>query len=79
MGFQVREVIGTSPDEVWSYLTDWERASEWMGVDGVRAAGTGVGTRICFVSRGADRESEIGVQHRVRRCVQHRSRSRRAP
>lgn len=53
-------VTGT-PEQVWSALTDWERADEWMaGVDALHVEGpTAPGTRIVFEARGRDRPATI--------------------
>jgi len=62
-GFSVSLIIDRSPADVWSFLTDFANAGEWMsGVDGLRPTDNkeiGLGTRLQFTSRDAVRESEI--------------------
>jgi uncharacterized protein YndB with AHSA1/START domain len=58
--FTVTRQLDRRPGEVWEQLTDWDRASEWMGVDSLRAEGpTAVGTVLVFRARGSERRSEI--------------------
>lgn len=62
--FHTTTVIDRSPGVVWSALTDWPRAADWMpGVDAVRPDspdGTGgVGTKLVVRARGKDRTSTI--------------------
>lgn len=59
--FLVAEVIDRPAETVWSVLTDWRRAPDWMsGVDGVReAGGTEPGTTLRFVARKRERTSEV--------------------
>jgi uncharacterized protein YndB with AHSA1/START domain len=58
--FTASHAIDRPADDVWRQLTDWDRASGWLGVDRVTAAGpTAVGTRLRFTSRGRDRSAEI--------------------
>ena len=62
-GFQVEETIDKPCADVWRALTDWERAPEWMGpverIEPVGNAPVGVGTKLAFHARGAERHSEI--------------------
>ncbi len=60
--FSVQENISRPVEEVWDALTDWGRASQWMGTGDLRPVATGPvgsGTRLTFEARGAERESEI--------------------
>lgn len=59
--FEVTTSIDRPVDRVWSRLTDWPHAPEWMsGVESVRADdGTAVGATLTFRARGKDRRSEI--------------------
>jgi uncharacterized protein YndB with AHSA1/START domain len=60
--FAVTRTIDRPVDEVWSRLTDWDRAAPWMGIDAIRAEGaTAVGTTLRFTVRGKDRTSEIAA------------------
>lgn len=63
MGFEASETIGRPPEQVWAFLTDWSRASEWMpGVESLRVANDGpsrAGAQLVFTSRGAERGSTI--------------------
>lgn len=59
--FSVSERIDRPVEEVWTRLTDWESASEWMpGVESMSADGPiEVGTNLTFRARGKERPSEI--------------------
>jgi uncharacterized protein YndB with AHSA1/START domain len=59
--FHATTVIDQPADAVWTALTDWSRAADWMpGVDAVRAGGaTAVGTELTVRARGKDRTSTI--------------------
>lgn len=58
--FSVVRKLDSPPGTVWEQLTDWERASGWLGVESIRAEGpTAVGTTLVFRARGKDRRSEI--------------------
>lgn len=62
-GFQASVHIDAPVETVWSRLTDWARASEWMNnIDDMRLQDgrpVGEGSRILFHSRGAERESTV--------------------
>jgi uncharacterized protein YndB with AHSA1/START domain len=58
--FRVQRELDRAADVVWAQLTDWDRASGWLGVDSLRAEGpTAVGTELVFTARGKERRSEI--------------------
>jgi uncharacterized protein YndB with AHSA1/START domain len=58
--FSVTRDLDRPAGAVWDQLTDWDRASGWLGVDSIRAGGpTAVGTELVFHARGKDRRSEI--------------------
>lgn len=59
--FSVEATVARPAPQVWSALTDWEKAHQWMaGVEWIKADGdTGVGTRLTFHARGKDRTAEI--------------------
>ena len=59
--FAVSEQIDRPVEEVWTRLTDWSSAPEWMpGVEAMEADGpTTVGTTMTFWARGKERPSEI--------------------
>ena len=59
--FTVQETIQRPPNEVWTFLTDWENAHKWMpGVEGIESAGdTATGTVLTFRARGKTRTSTI--------------------
>ncbi|MBT5515350.1 MAG: hypothetical protein HOA30_16715 [Rhodospirillaceae bacterium] len=62
-GFSVSLIIDSPPEEVWTFLTDFANAGEWMpGIDGLRPIDNekiGLGTRLQFTARNAMRETEI--------------------
>ncbi|MBB5787760.1 SRPBCC family protein [Jiangella mangrovi] len=59
--FHATTVIDQPADAVWTALTDWSRAADWMpGVEAVQAGGaTAVGTELTVRARGKDRTSTI--------------------
>lgn len=59
--FRATEKIAAPADAVWAVLTDWDRATEWMGgIDALRAEGPNeVGTTLTFTARGKERSSRI--------------------
>jgi carbon monoxide dehydrogenase subunit G len=59
--FAVEATIDRPIEEVWSRLTDWPRADDWMpGVASVRADGeSALGTTLTVHVRGRDRTSRI--------------------
>lgn len=63
MAFTSSEIIDRNPQEVWDFLTDWSRASEWMpGIESMRQeppGERGVGVQLVFGARGAERASEV--------------------
>jgi len=72
--FTVVQELDRPAEEVWAQLTDWDRASGWLGVDSIRATGpTAVGTELVFQARGKERRSEI-VALEAGRSVTLRSR-----
>ena len=62
-GFSVTEKINRPVEAVWSFLTDFSQANKWMtGIDGMRPINSGpigLGTRLQFTARGAERETEV--------------------
>ncbi|MEQ9618963.1 MAG: SRPBCC family protein [Deltaproteobacteria bacterium] len=64
-GFTVKEKIDRPSDEVWSFLTDMSQAGKWMtGVEKIKPVTPGpigLGSRFSFVSRGAERETEVST------------------
>lgn len=61
--FAVEATIDKPAPAVWSVLTNWDRAHEWMGgIESMTAHGpTDRGTRLTFHARGKDRDSEIAA------------------
>ena len=61
IAFESEEQVAKQPDIVWSRMTDWKAASEWMpGIDSMAADGPmRVGTKLVFQARGKSRLSEI--------------------
>ena len=61
LAFSDHTTIEAPPHEVWTTLTDWSAASEWMpGVSDMRAAGDfAVGTELTFSARGKARSSTV--------------------
>ena len=59
--FTDEQSIAAPVDAVWTRLTDWSGAANWMpGVDSMRADGPlAVGTVLHFVARGKERTSTI--------------------
>ncbi len=70
-GFRVQERIPATPETVWRYLTDADKAGEWMpGVDGFTLSGGGTlqtGSVLVFRARGKDREASVTVLEEARR------------
>jgi len=62
-GFSVTEKIDHSPDEVWTYLTDFRNARDWMkGVWAMAQTTEGpleIGTHFSFNARGKERETRV--------------------
>ena len=62
-GFSVREKIDRPLTEVWGFLTDMRNAPEWMtgipAMEPVSVEPIGVGSKFRFISRGAERETEV--------------------
>lgn len=62
-GFSVTEIIDRQQDEVWAFLTDFDQAAQWMtAVEKMTQATPGpiqAGTRFTFLSRGAERDTEV--------------------
>ncbi len=69
--FSAVAVIALPRATVWSALTDWSRAPDWMdGVERVRADGpVAPGTVLTFTSGGRDRESSIVIAEPGRSLV----------
>ena len=60
IAFTATQTIPASPEAVWSVLTDWDRASSWLGVERMRGdTPPHVGSELTFVARGADRTSTV--------------------
>ena len=60
IAFTATQTIPAAPDTVWSTLTDWTRAPEWLGVERMRGESTPrAGSELTFVARGAERTSTI--------------------
>lgn len=59
--FSDEQVIAAPADAVWTRLTDWSGAPNWMpGVEAMRAEGPlEVGTVLRFTARGKERTSTI--------------------
>ena len=59
--FASHETINLPPDAVWTRLTDWSAAPDWMpGVSDSKAEGTlAVGTQLRFTARGKERVCEV--------------------
>lgn len=62
------EVIDRSAPDIWTTLTDWTTAHEWMsGIDSMRADGPPVvGSQLTFTARGKERQSEISAAEHER-------------
>ncbi len=62
-GFSVKESIERSPDEVWTYLTDFGNPKKWMTgaeeMTQITQGPMGMGTLFRFKARGKEHESEI--------------------
>lgn len=73
MGFTSTATIDRPVDEVWAFMTDWDRAPQWMkGIDRMAPVGDApiaAGTEVSFVSRGADRRSTIAAWEPPRELV----------
>jgi uncharacterized protein YndB with AHSA1/START domain len=60
--FTATREIDRPAEQVWAWLTDWDAAAGWLGVDAIRADGpTAVGTTLTFTARGKERTSEISA------------------
>lgn len=60
VAFTASQTIPASPDAVWSVLTDWNRAPDWLGVDRMRGESPpNVGSELTFTARGAERTSTV--------------------
>jgi carbon monoxide dehydrogenase subunit G len=61
--FTDEQAIGAAPEAVWTALTEWEAAPQWMpGVASMRADGPlAVGTVLRFVARGKERTSTVAA------------------
>ncbi len=71
--FETTHRIALAPDAVWTVLTDWSRAHEWMpGIDALVPDGpTAVGTTLRFTAHGRDRTSTIAVLEPGARLMLH--------
>lgn len=62
-GFIVNETIERSRTDVWTYLTDFPNATEWMpGIETMTQTAQGplkIGTRFSFKARGKERETRV--------------------
>ena len=62
-GFTVHETLDHAPADVWSYLTDFSNAPEWMAGIGAFTQITEnpleIGTRFGFQARGKQRETRV--------------------
>ena len=62
-GFSVTQKIERPPAVVWAYLTDFQKARDWMtGVEAMTQTAEGpleIGTRFTFRSRGKQRETRV--------------------
>ena len=62
-GFSVKETIDRPVDEVWHFMSDMRNAPTWMtGVEDMKPitpGPTGIGSKFSFVSRGAERDTEV--------------------
>lgn len=69
--FASEVTIARSPEDVWTALTDWEQAHQWMkGVESTIGNGaTTVGTVLTFRARGKDRQTTIAAVEPERSVV----------
>ena len=62
-GFSVTQRIERPTAAVWAYLTDFEKARDWMtGIEAMTQTTEGpleIGTRFTFRSRGKQRETRV--------------------
>jgi uncharacterized protein YndB with AHSA1/START domain len=72
--FTDEQAIDAAPDAVWTALTDWSAAPQWMpGVESMDADGPlAVGTELRFVARGKERTSTVAA-FEPRRAITLRS------
>jgi carbon monoxide dehydrogenase subunit G len=63
LAFQDRRILPASPESVWSTLTDFSRAAEWMpGVADMRADGPlAVGTLLHYRAQGREQTSTVSA------------------
>lgn len=60
LAFAATESIPASTQAIWTVLTDWDRAPDWLGVERMHGDGPPrIGGELAFTARGTERTSTI--------------------